>query len=58
MEEVAMYFDVSVRTIRNWIRRGLLPQIKLARAVRIPRAAVERLVQGNGGPPVRSDTDA
>jgi len=34
--QAAVYFHVSVRTVDNWMRRGLLPYLKIGRTVRIP----------------------
>jgi excisionase family DNA binding protein len=38
--EVARHYAVTVRTVRNWIRRGELPAVKIKRMVRVPRWAL------------------
>lgn len=39
-EEVAAYHRVTTRTIRNWIKRGLLKPVRRSRTVRFRREDV------------------
>ena len=41
----ATELDVSVHTIRAWLSRRRLGYVRLGRAVRIPTAEIERLVE-------------
>jgi excisionase family DNA binding protein len=38
-DEVADYYGVTVRTIRNWIKRGLLRAVLIGGCKRIPRTS-------------------
>jgi len=40
IDEVATFFDVSVRTIRLWIDHGHLKAEKIVGSVRIPRESI------------------
>lgn len=40
----AHYLAVAPRTIHHYIRREILPAVKIGGATRIPRKAVERLI--------------
>ncbi len=44
VEEAAQYLKVDPVTIRNIIRRGLLPAMKVGRIYRIRRADLESLI--------------
>lgn len=64
LREVAELLGVNVKTIRRLIDQGQLPVIRLGRAkegarrpclLRVPRAAVESLLQGRVLPPGGSD---
>jgi excisionase family DNA binding protein len=44
VEEVAEYLRVSIYTVREMIKSGKLPGVKLGKSYRIKRADVERLV--------------
>ncbi len=44
VEEVAQYLRVSIYTVRAMIKAGKLPGVKLGKAYRIKRTAVEQLV--------------
>ena len=41
--QVAATYQVSARTLRRWVRRGLLPQVTIGGVVRVRRADVEAL---------------
>ena len=41
VDEVALYFDVTERTIRLWIENGHLIAKKIVGTIRIPRESVE-----------------
>ncbi len=43
VQEVAEIFGFSDRTIRNWIKEGLLRAIQVRREYRIPISAVQEL---------------
>jgi excisionase family DNA binding protein len=45
--EVAWLLAVSVRTVDNLLRKGLLPSVRVGRHVRIPRRSVEEYVAAN-----------
>jgi excisionase family DNA binding protein len=44
--EVAKALRVDDRTVRNYVQRGLLPAVQVAKgaAIRVPRSAVEKLL--------------
>ena len=42
VDEVAIYFDVTERTIRLWIEHGHLEAKKIVGTIRIPRESVEK----------------
>ncbi len=44
VEEVAEYLRVSIYTVREMIKSGKLPGVKLGKSYRIKRADVEKLV--------------
>jgi excisionase family DNA binding protein len=44
--EVADYFHVDERTIRNWIRDGKIRAVRVGGIVRIRESEVTRLVEG------------
>jgi excisionase family DNA binding protein len=44
--EAASVFCVCPKTIRNWIKGGLLTASRIGRVVRIPRSELERLTGG------------
>lgn len=43
----ASILGVCDRTIYNWIRRGVLPAIRIGGTILIPREAFERLLENN-----------
>jgi len=48
VEEAAEYLNVKPSTIRAWLLRRKLPFVRVgARAVRVPLAALDKLVSGN-----------
>jgi excisionase family DNA binding protein len=42
--DAAMIFNVSRGTIKGWIRKGQLQSIKIVGSIRIPRQAIEKLI--------------
>lgn len=51
VEEAAEFLNVKPSTIRAWLLRRKLPAVKVgARCVRIPRRALEQLVNENTVP--------
>ncbi len=44
--EAAAVFEVTRRTIHNWIKGGLLAAKKIGGVVRIRRADIEKLIGG------------
>lgn len=49
VEQTADYLQVSTRTIREWIKKGILPasQVFKRGAVRVPSSAIEKLLEKN-----------
>ena len=45
VEQVARALNVKSKTVRKWIYLGKLQVVKLGRAVRIPREAVQSLIR-------------
>lgn len=45
-KEASATFDVTTRTIYNWVRRGFLPSVRVGGTILIPRDALERLLSG------------
>lgn len=43
--DVADRLGVSTRTVRNYVKRGWLPQVQLGRTVRYERRDVDALIQ-------------
>src|SRR5688500_3798200 len=41
-EEVAKHFRVTVRTIENWQRRGVVPYVKIGKVVRFKVSDIEK----------------
>jgi excisionase family DNA binding protein len=41
-DEVATYFDVSRKTIYQWVAEGKMEAIKISRLLRIPRKKVKK----------------
>ena len=51
VEEAAEFLNVRPSTIRAWLLKRKLPHVRVGdRAVRIPRAALERLIVENTVP--------
>ena len=48
--EVAELLRVDEKTVRNWIRNGLLPAIRVGRQYRIERTEYESFVSARGKP--------
>lgn len=46
VREVAEYFQVTARTVHNWIKRGELQVLRIGRCVRIPQSALLAKQQG------------
>lgn len=44
--EAAAMFDRAPRTVRWWLASGRLPHVKIGGAKFIPRAAIDRLIDG------------
>jgi excisionase family DNA binding protein len=44
VDEVAAMFKVSKSTIRSWRHKGILPIIKVGRAVRVRLSEIERIM--------------
>lgn len=47
IEEVAAYFKVAVRTVRDWRYKRRLPFTRIARRLYVPMGAVELLLKQN-----------
>lgn len=47
IEEVAKYFKVAVRTVRDWRYKRRLPFTRIARRLYVPVGAVEALLKQN-----------
>ena len=45
--------NVSVHTIRAWIARRKIGHVKLGRAIRVPRAEIDRLLERGTVPATR-----
>jgi excisionase family DNA binding protein len=45
-KEVARTFSRSERTIRNWVRQGLIRPLRVGRAVFFSRDELERIISG------------
>ncbi len=43
--EVATLLKLNQQTVRNWIDAGSLPAVRVGRRVRIPRSALDQLIQ-------------
>jgi excisionase family DNA binding protein len=43
--EVATLLKLNQQTVRNWIDAGSLPAVRVGRRVRIPRAALDQLIE-------------
>jgi excisionase family DNA binding protein len=50
--EVATLLKLNQQTVRNWIDAGSLPAVRVGRRVRIPRAALDQLIQDGAQGPV------
>lgn len=46
-DEVAKYYDVSVRTVYFWIRTGQLEAVKVGRLLRIPLQKIKKFQRRN-----------
>jgi excisionase family DNA binding protein len=51
--EVARELRVDGRTVRNWIRAGLLVAVRVGRQYRVERAALDAFVAGKEKPQER-----
>ena len=47
VEEFAIFFDVHLNTVRNWIKKGKIQAIKISNYYRIPDSFVVDLISGN-----------
>lgn len=43
--EIATIFKVTERTVRNWIKEGILPSVRIGHVVRVPAEAVFALLK-------------
>src|SRR5690349_17829786 len=58
VDEVAKILRVNPQTVRNWIDRGELPEVRIGkRRVRVRRSDLEEFV-GGGGMPIKRHTPA
>jgi excisionase family DNA binding protein len=55
--EAAKLLGVSRMTAYAAVREGAIPSLKIGRRVLVPRAALERLLNGAGAPPKRRRGD-
>lgn len=46
-KQAAEALNISQRTLRNWLRQGLIPYRKIGRVVLIPRKALEDWANGD-----------
>ena len=53
VQQAASELNVSIHTIRAWIARRKIGHVKLGRAIRVPRAEIDRLLARGSVPPVR-----
>jgi excisionase family DNA binding protein len=57
VEEAAEFLNLKASTIRAWLLKRKLPAVRIGqRAIRIPRAALEKLIT-DGTVPVRERRD-
>jgi excisionase family DNA binding protein len=47
IEHAAELLDVSQGALRKWIRNGLVPHVKIQRAIRLRKSDLEALVARN-----------
>ena len=47
LKEVAETFQVSVKRLKDWIKRGILPAVKPSRRIRVSLDAVRKLIDDN-----------
>lgn len=45
LAEVAVATSVTERSVQNWIRRGLLPAVKLEGSIRVEQAELEKFIE-------------
>jgi len=45
-DELARMIAVSTRTVRRWMRMGLIRHVRVGKVARIPRAELERVMSG------------
>jgi excisionase family DNA binding protein len=45
--EASRLLSLSIHTVRSFIRRGVIPSIKLGRRVLVPVASLQRITKGN-----------
>ncbi len=53
VDQAAEELNVSVHTIRAWVARRKLGYVRLGRAIRIPAAEIQRLLDSGSVPPQR-----
>lgn len=45
VKDVAEYFDVHVNTVRNWIKKGDLPAVKVGKSYRIQEEELKQFIE-------------
>jgi excisionase family DNA binding protein len=48
-QEVAQFFDVTVRTVYNWVDEGVLKSVSIGGVVRIPRESILQIISTSDG---------
>jgi len=54
VQQAAEQWNVSVKTVWNWIAEGRVGVVRLSRSVRIPQEEIDRLIE-EGFTPARRD---
>ncbi len=57
-EEAAQILGLQVRTVRNYVRQGRLPGVRIGKQYRISRSALEAFAGAGGGGPTASNASA
>lgn len=53
-DELACAIDVSISTVRRWIKRGLVMHVHMVRGIRIPTEEYTRILSQGVAPPANS----